>query len=45
MNAAEDFSCQFCNAHTDLLFIVPVLLLDMAGIKLQGKCEMLEESV
>lgn len=45
MDVAEDFSCLFCNTHVDLLFIVLVFLLDMVGIKLQGKGEMLKESV
>lgn len=41
----EDFSCQFSNTHTDLLFIVLVFLLDMVSIKLQGKDEMLKDNV
>lgn len=45
MSVAEDFSCVFGNTHADLLFMVLVFLLDMVGIKLQGKGEMLKESV
>lgn len=42
MNVVEDFNCQFCNTHADLLFIVLVFLLDVVGIKLQGKDEMMK---